>query len=528
MLIPTGARGAAGLVVRGATGLDVEDAPKSRGRSKASGQKITKTSEAATYAFADVADRSLLTSDDLLALGRLKDRLQAICTTDRLGETPLRFLEYDRTAAEAAGDPYLGDGDRETLGMAFTDEFGNYVFRFDRTLSELLTEAEDALPGQAPEVAALPDLILQIMDELPESVAWESAPYYNVPNVKRIDLCVPEFEPYEQPCQGGRAIQFLGDIAIFPNSHSELIDNPASSAYGTVSNDSSAPAGPTVEHAAWWATVPIVGCFDDPDVTEYTFEYWRPGDTDWAYVNEVYEHWKILPNGTGVKERVGPYPRPVGPGGTNAPTYDNIEDDTTWAAGHRHRKLFLDTRRYQPVSGLATFRIQGYDSSHNPVPSAVDTFTLRIDNHLSTGSFEFVRLPSTPDPGDCALLDLPSNTAPVEVRYRVEDPEGFLSSYSLTVARGPGTNVPIAGSPVSGAYVDVSPFSYQGTPGYITVTVTPAGSGTWLPPGHSFCAFSFRLTSNDRVTNGRTVPDARRLATELIGMSLPSGSGSTP
>ncbi len=521
MLIPTGLRGEPGLLVRGSTELEVKTlkaGAKNKAAAKAA-QRIEVTQLASTYIYSEHFVPSILTREDMLAVAKLKDRLTVLCEIDRLGQAPLRFVEYDRTAAELMGGSYTGDGDRETLGMTFTDEFGNYVFRFSRTLAELLAEAGDAAAGEDPSVAALPDVILQIMDELPEGVAWESAPYFNVPNVKRIDLCIREWETFEQPCQEGSVVQFLGDIAIFPNAHSELHGD------GTVTNDSTAPAGPTVEHAAWWATIAVVGCFEDttPEVTQFTVEYQRPSES-FAFVTEPYDYYKIQPDFTWQRERVGPFDRQLGLAGSQVivPTYDNIEEDDDWAIGHRHRKLFLNTRLYQPISGLVTFRIVGYANSGEPVPGADDQFTLLVDNQLSTGGIEFVRLPGTEDPGDCALLDLPSNTAPLEVRYRADDPEGFMQRYSLGVKRGPGIVVPIAGSPITGAYVDSSPFRYQGTGGFVTVTVAPATGETWLPAGHEFCAFSFHVSSTDCLTNGLSTPGGRTLAVELVGMSLPS------
>jgi len=526
MLIPTGLRGDAGLIVRGTTELDVRAAPKSeakgqseaKGRSEAkAGDKITVKSRAQTFAFADVATESVLTRAELLDIAKYRDLIFPICNIDRLGEAPLRFIEYDRTASELSGGPYTGEGARETLGLTFTDEFGNYVFRFSRSLGELLAEAADASAGESAVVAALPDIILQIMDDLPEGVAWESAPYYNIPNVKRINLCIPKsaIDTYESPCQGGRAIQFLGDIAIIPNPETDLHPD------GTVSNSAAAP-GPTVQHAAWWSTIAVTGCFEGTStkVTQFTVEYKRPEDDDFAFVNEVYRYFRIQPDGTGQLDRVGPFDRNLGPSGTPVPTYDNIEEDNGWAIGHRHRKLFLNTRLYQPVSGDVRFRIQGYDASNNPVPGADDEFKLLVDNRLSTGAIEFVRLPGTSDPGDCALIDLPSNTAPLEVRYRVVDPEGFLRSWGLGVARGPGTNVPISGAGISGAYVNASPFRELGTLGFVTVTITPS-SGGWLPAGELFCAFSFHVSATDRLTNGRGTPGGARKATELIGLTLP-------
>ena len=119
---------------------------------------------------------------------------------------------------------------------------------------------------------------------------------------------------------------------------------------------------------------------------------------------------------------------------------------------------------------------------------------------------------------------------PLEVRYRVRDAQGFLSSYNLQVWRGSNTSVTINGAPISGEYNDVSPFRYYGTPdisgadldGYVTATLTP-DSGDWLG-GHSFCAFSVELWSHDRRTNGYSIPSGRLLWRELVGLALPEES----
>lgn len=91
----------------------------------------------------------------------------------------LRFQRYARSPAERHdGAPYTGAGVREHLGQAMTDEQGNYLFRFQHV----------AEGGSA--VEQRPDLIVQVLGT-GLRVRFESAPYDNVANLRRIDLCVP-------------------------------------------------------------------------------------------------------------------------------------------------------------------------------------------------------------------------------------------------------------------------------------------------------------------------------------------------
>jgi hypothetical protein len=44
-------------------------------------------------------------------------------------------------------------------------------------------------------------------------------------------------------------------------------------------------------------------------------------------------------------------------------------------------------------------------------------------------------------------------------------------------------------------------------------------AGAWLPPDKNFCAFSFELSTRDRVTDSKSIPSTRLLWRELIGIS---------
>jgi hypothetical protein len=58
---------------------------------------------------------------------KYKDKFKLICTVENQPGLLLRFLEYDRTVDELAGGPYTGTGNRQILGLAVTDEQGNYM-----------------------------------------------------------------------------------------------------------------------------------------------------------------------------------------------------------------------------------------------------------------------------------------------------------------------------------------------------------------------------------------------------------------
>ncbi len=92
--------------------------------------------------------------------------------TDVVSDLSLRFQAYRCTPAEARDGPYTGTGLREELGCASTDGRGNYLFRYTRSSVER------------------PGLLIQLK-ESPSRVSFETAPYDQLANLRRIDLCVP-------------------------------------------------------------------------------------------------------------------------------------------------------------------------------------------------------------------------------------------------------------------------------------------------------------------------------------------------
>ncbi len=532
MMLPSGLREVPGLNVL--PGMKAIQMPEVKRQSKKAAAAAEERAQDAVLSLAAnvTVDNTLLAQEEMLTLARLGDRLKLKpCTVTPVTETIMRFLEYDRTAAEKLGDPYSGEGDRQLLGTSATDEFGNYLFRFSQDLTQLVAETTDVAVGEDLATEIRPDLIIQLVESLPNDILYETAPYYNIPNVKQINLCLPSsaLPGPATACQGGRAIQALGNLSIVTSGTTLHGD-------GTVSNTNS--TGPIVSHAAWYATVDLFACFLDttPDVKHYVIRYRNQGETDWNFVTEQYKHPRKQGDGTWQNETIGPLPVSLRVNGAANPkvtvgAYLNIEDqinNSDWLNWHRDRKLQINTSVYQATAGAVEFRIEGFDASGEIVPGALDTVKLYIDNTRSQGDIDYVKLGAV-DPGECAFFELPTAGEPLTVRYRATDAEGFMSSYALNVYRGSNTHVPtenpLTGNPVTASYQPVAPYRFSGTldetldpTGYVEISLEPS-AGSWLPAGVDFCAFSFELTASDRKTNGYGVFGGRTLWRELIGIS---------
>ena len=165
------------------------------------------TARALTLGKAAYADIASSVAD----FAKYKDKFKLICTVENQPGLLLRFLEYDRTVDELAGGPYTGTGNRQILGLAVTDEQGNYIFHFTQTYADIAEEFDD-VPDSATSLATelRPDVIVQVVSGTGSGAAvlYETALFPNVPNLRRINLCIPEgsLNPGPTACQGGRAI----------------------------------------------------------------------------------------------------------------------------------------------------------------------------------------------------------------------------------------------------------------------------------------------------------------------------------
>jgi hypothetical protein len=514
-----------GFSVVGRTEVELQ----AKGKAKKASLKTGALAEARVAALVDHQ------ADITLAEARLLDRLKLFqpCESEPIAQALLRFMEYDRTDSELGGGAYTGFGDRETLGVAGTDEFGNYVFSFTRTLAQLIDESiEDAPSGSDPSVEARPDLIIQFVADPAGIAVHETAPYYNIPNVRRINLCIPVGALVPKPCRGDRVLQYLGDIPIINNPGSTLHSD------GTVTNTAASESGPAIERGAWNGLLDIFGCFEDSvsPVTHYTIRY-RPENGSWNYLAVPASGLRQQGNGTWTSESYGSTPTALSVG--TVPAYRNIELETGWSLEVQHRKARVNLASLL-TPGLPRdvenvwFVIRGYDNNGDFVPGTYDFIMLRVDNEESTGDIDSITVPGGGDPGDCGMLTLPTDTTSLNVRLRALDPDGFLYNWSLSAVKGsnhpvgltdnataaaPGGTYP--GPVVDTRFYGTSEETASDPDGYVTLGISPPGSG-WLE-GEDFCAFSFELHVRDRTTNGKTTAGNRKVWDEVIGFS--SGGG---
>lgn len=500
------------------------------------------------------AGASLLDRSDILTLAKISDisKIRLFCDVEPAPGLLLNFQEYDRTDSEKAGGSYTGTGTRENLGMAATDELGNYIFHFSRSLADLADETLDVAAGESLATQIFPDVIVQALGSSLE-VDFETAPYYNIPNLMRIDLCMPydKVHPSNPNCTAfDRIITKVGDIIVL---HSAIGGAP-----NTLTADGRITCrnvnAPQVDCAAWRNVstggrvgLSLYACMTYPNVATYTIRYnldnvWAGIGANWQFVNQGHKLIFVPLLGTlgYTGSTVGPTNRNVhldGGAAVNVPTYDNHGNDTQWI--ENDLKMVLDTTLYRAANnpGTVYFRIQGYDAAGNMVAGVDDIIQLFIANKASTGQIAAVDL-GTPADDDCTLLTLPggSPNAPVFVKYTIDNPDGFLQAWGLSVTRGNNHAVAVTPSGVIPASYPApglaDPCQFHGTPdfavdgdGHTVTQLVPAvtvdnPSGNWLPDDKTFCAFAFTLTANDRVTDGRSAYPQTVFWQDLVGINI--------
>lgn len=468
-------------------------------------------------------------------LSKLLDRIRFRCSVKDQPGLLLRFLEYDRTADELAGGAYSGEGDRQVLGLTVTDEQGNYIFRFTRTLADIADEVDDVPSGGVLADELRPDILVQIVGGT--SVLFETGLHTNIPNLKRIDICVPEsvINPGPTACQGGRAIQAIGNIFTISG-----VGNTLDAAGRITATHSS---GPQITRGAWAGRLDLFACFTDQSAVKYyTIRFRKPG-SGWSFVQEEYTHVFIpfIGDPSHPAHKVGPFTRALTIDGVtdpNAPAYNNIESDPQWLATHRLRKVQLSSSVYADQlyltdhAGSVEFKIEGYDASGNKVAGAEDTITLYIDNRPITGDIDSIALGGIA-PGECGLFELPTANATLTIRFKADHPGGFAQRYYLDVRRGSNTAVPVSDTtapvqPLDQAYNEATHGNFffgtfngvaPDSDNYVLAELQ-ANSGAWLPSDKNFCAFAFELWGVRRTTNGYHLAGAHQLDQELIGISF--------
>ena len=496
-------------------------------------------------------------------LAKIVEGIAFGCHVEPAPNITLSFEEYDRTAAEKAGGAYTGTGPRRLLGDTITDMNGNYIFRFQFDMTvPFLEDADDIAAGEDVNVIIFPDVIVKVTGFSPYNVLYESAPYNNIPNFKRIDLCLPESTVHvSSACFNGNLIGSLGNVFIGGNQNTAAsLSAAVLRRYGDgnfLEADGKISVGSplalfSVECAAWGGVLDMRGCMYDAAKTaaqntikSYTIRIKRAGTANWQFVSENYKHPQFhnrnLPNYIG--DDVGPFPASLHVDGgplVPAPGYKNIQreifvDGIDWEFSNFDRFMQLHTSLYDAVAGVTTpgtfyVRVDGYDAAGSPVANATDMIALFIHNvplnfQLSGPSFADLSIVNS----GCGLYRLTNAqlNAPMQLSFMANDPLGFVHSYDLTMGRCPAPMLalqvnqpkPPLIDTLSGAstlaHGDASANVHDACPGYsgtladfadaglIDVEVQPALSeGGWIKSTEYFTVLSFGLTAYKRVTNG--------------------------
>ena len=543
LVIPTGAPTVnSGLVFRSASTQavapkgEIKNEKDARGFHETAAAKLRGSAHPVSFDGSPAGGgASLLERNELLALAKINDRSRffPVCDVAAAPGLLLNFLEYDRTSAEKLGGVYSGTGPREVLGLAATDELGNYIFRFSRSLSDIADETLDVGPGELLATQIFPDVIVQAIGTGMQ-VDYESAPYYNIPNLYRIDICLPygTVHPSTNSCDAfDRTFVKIGDIIVLTSAlsgHPNTLD-PATGRI-TCRNANA----PVVDCAAWRGALRVYACLG-AGVTWYSMRFQRFNiDLTFQPVGEQFKLNHIpdfAPGYSGTS--VGSTLMQVdvdGAGKVWHPVYANHQGDSNWI--ENDLKLILNTSFYTGPArhGPVDFIIQGYDADGN-LAGADDTIRLYLDNKPSTGSIKNVSAAGAVAADDCALITLPSPSAPITVQYTIDNPEGFLASWGLSVTRGNNFNLPVTASgvipqsfPAAGL---ADPCLFHGSQdytldlaGFTETVLVPSPAGTnWLPAGKTFCAFAFTLSASDRVTDGRNGYPPMTPVQDLVGMN---------
>lgn len=484
-------------------------------------QLVLARSASATSALS-AASTGLLDSALTAKLGRLLDsfhRLPLRCATTTLANYGLRFQEYDRSSDELSGGAYTGTGERENLGTTATDAFGNYVFRFSRSVGDVVDEVlTDVAVGENATVQALPDVIAQVLGAglIP---AAETACHFNVLTLHRLDICVPAGNiVLPTTCVDNKILTFIGKISLTSSLNS--LD-----ATGRISAASTAGSAPTIRCGVWWGNLDLWGCFGNPLIAAYTVRSRALGGgaADWLF-HAAEERREI---GGGTSKKIGPFfdlalavPFDPSPAKVTCPRYLNAEVDPVIVQPGAFLKATLGSSAFTP--GSYEVRIDAYNATGDFLKG--ETITLYVDNRIPAVAISDIVLAGVPvniGTSGCTLQTLgPAElSADLAVRFKVDHGSGAILHYALGVSRcNEGAAFPttyVSGGLPSFAWVhdntvncETPPNFRQGTPedpdndgsGFVTSVLAPVNP--WLGASELFTIMRVSVGYSWRATNG--------------------------
>jgi len=505
--------------------VNAEQRTKAEAQTFAFNRLLSKTATASA-----VTDISSVIQKDSI---KIIDKYRLYCESGPLPDAILNFQEYDRSTGELAGEAYSGNGERAELGGSFADRNGNYIFRFRTNTSDVIDETQtDTATGESATTQAAPDVIVQLLCPGSTLPVFESAPYWNIGNLRRVNICVPKSKSCLIPlaCNGQHILQGVGNIVLgAPSAAGTRIgSNNYLNTQGIITTYGD--GAPALRCAAWNGILQLRGCLSNSQVKYYRL---------WSKRNTIFSFFT-------------PYTRPFalprfsGPNIIDSPVFDiandayiNVETDTTynWVTSYKNIKARINTNEFS--GGSYVFKIQGFDAAMNPVAGTDETVTLYFeDQEISAAIDPDITMEGVGILGECALFTLPvvndvmvegaGLTLKFKAIHKPGGSTGFMNNYGLSMGKGAGG---FAFTPAAAPANFMSPgvldsvvnsgrcyvhgsdlvciTNFRGTvneavadgDGNYTVTIHPA-SGHWLEPGQPFCAFSIALSGTLRLTNG--------------------------
>lgn len=469
------------------------------------------------------APQNLLDAGLTAKLGTLQDgfkRYPLNCKTTTLGNYGLRFQEYDRTSAELSGGAYSGTGDRENLGTTATDPFGNYVFRFSRSVSDIIEEGlNDLAVGEDATMQALPDIIAQVLGAgaIP---AAETACHFNVQTLQRIDICVPDTNiVLPSSCADTQHIlTFIGKISLTSSANS--LDGT-----GRITAHSTAGNAPLIDCGVWWGNLDFWGCFGNPAIAWYTVRT-RPlggNSSSWTFHAAP----ESREQAGGLAKKIGPFfdlalavPFDPTAAKVTCPRYANAEVDLGIVQPGAFLKATLGSSAF--AAGSYEVRIDAYNATGDFLKG--ETRTLFIDNSVPDVRVSEITLAGVPvniGGTGCTLQTLsPAElTGNLGVRFIVDHANGAILNYAVGVSRcNEGVGFPVShvggGQPSfswvhdNGHTCEEAPNFRRGTiedpdndgSGFVTTTLAPVSP--WLGASENFTIMRVTVGFNWRATTG--------------------------
>ena len=479
---------------------------------------------------------------DTVALGKLWDVGARLCLSGPLVNAGLRFQEYDRTAAELNGEVYTGEGNREELGQVSSDRNGNYIFRFKRSLPQIIDEADIDVALDEDEVLyAMPDLIVQVLGaSTAGDVPYETVPQWNVPVFKRLNICIPAcyWHTPSNDCHG-KPISHIGFIPV-GKSASVSLDN----AGRVTCTDRSKADIPQTCCSAWYGRLRMSACIGKYDrVPHYTIEHRakRPDGlwTDWRVYQEplMLDNWKTTVN-EWLATKVGPFTHHLelikGQPKQDVLAYNNIQGNMDWSGPDWFVKAIIPSwaYSYQGGPGSVEFRLKAYNADglqvqlwNNPLDNAPlfnDTIRLYVDHSGPELDFKDITI-GTPSANPCPLFTLNGTDltdATLNLKFKAVQRQGFLCDYrfSLTkcntpnfevedLAGGHPLHVEYLAAPAGCADLFGTLFGVDASADvndYVAVRLSPIGARPWLNNDETLSSFTLNLRAGVRRTDGHS------------------------